>query len=161
MTSVDPSQKIIFSINLTPHQPKIIPYPPNYTKGQHMMSLTYYIKFQWIEYSTITHSAYCFYCRLFCCNRGTGKFVTKGFNTWKMAYTRLQDHHCSPDHKFAHERYIQAVAIFNKKAKPVSIQINSQFSKKVERNRSYLRTILMALYYCSKQGISLEQFTKS
>ena len=80
----------------------IYPFRKIYGKD-HRFSFLWFQKYPWIEYSVEKDAAYCFHCYLF--GKGSGKFITEGWNNWNVGAIALDKHQNSTLHKFAQEKY--------------------------------------------------------
>jgi len=76
-----------------PYQPRNIVFPKR--NGRKFRS-DWYQSFPWLEYSPLTDSAYCFYCRAF------PTFISDGFCQWaKASFKSFPQHENSMAHKDA------------------------------------------------------------
>ncbi|CAF3312476.1 unnamed protein product, partial [Rotaria sp. Silwood2] len=83
------------------------PYQPDFkfpsVQNRHFCRQWYSI-YSWLEYSPKIDRAFCYVCRLL---YGSGKidswFTVSGFNSWKNAITRLNNHQSSVTHKRLNE----------------------------------------------------------
>lgn len=121
-------------------------------------SLSWYKIYNWIEYSIINDSIFCFPCRFFLKNnREKSIFVNEGYNNWKNALgsnSGLKKHHMSNDHKTSHAMWTSYLDM--KKAGYVSVAslINDGHLKLVKENRNFIKSIGRVLLYTAVQGIA-------
>jgi len=96
----------------------------------------WYDKYDWLEYSILRDSAYCFYCRHF--NLNKDKNSINGFNNWKNAIRAFDNHQNTNLHLTS--KQLHNNRIISKKT--VACLVNSQHAKKVEMNRKYLMFLI-------------------
>lgn len=90
-----------------PTQPKLKSYPKTdygvgKTKRMRSFNSSWYNQFNWIEYSKIDDSVYCFPCRLFSFKTNSDlSFVNVGYKNWKNAMSSkgFIRHHNTDEHK--------------------------------------------------------------
>lgn len=101
-----PSNRLEFKeiINRGPCRPVLKLYPRTLqSNSQRSFQKSWYDKFSWLEYSTVTDAAYCFPCRCFAGNeKNKGQidtaFTVKGFKGWYRGIQCLQTHQTSLVH---------------------------------------------------------------
>lgn len=116
--------------------------------------------YDWLEYSQVTDSCYCFYCRHFTVSdRLKEAFTHDGFRTWNRctgsdsrtnAFIR---HRLSEDHLLAVERYA-AYKSMTASGSTVLGMIDDEHNKLVLENRHYMKTVCEVLRLTATQNIA-------
>lgn len=142
-----------------PTQPKLKSYPKTVygvgkTKRMRSFNSSWYNQFNWIEYSKIDDSVYCFPCRLFSFKTNSDlSFVNVGYKNWKNAMSSkgFIRHHNTDEHK---KCLIAWLDYKNNKKKNTSVlsQISDQHTKIVSENRRYMKAIIVSLRMLAIQG---------
>lgn len=98
-----------YLLSLGPHQPDLAIFPSN---GKNRFNSRWYKEFNFLEYSTVKNTAYCFVCYLFASNASFNlleddAWYTKGVQNWgkmkssgKNKLGKLPQHFSSKNHKF-------------------------------------------------------------
>lgn len=117
--------------------------------------------FPWLSYSDKDSGAYCRLCVLFgpreagFGDQNLGAFSAKAFNRYKNAIAEFKEHANREYHKMS---VIKAEA-FRKtmegKNQSVSLQIDSNMKKQVDKNRERLVPIVKTILLCGRQNIPL------
>jgi hypothetical protein len=135
------------------------PYQPDFkfptVQNRHFCRQWYSI-YSWLEYSPTIDRAFCYVCRLL---YGSGKidswFTVTGFNSWKNAITRLNNHQSSVTHKQALQTWTELKKNYNNNSDVLKL-IDKQHKKQAAENRAYLAEIIRAIVFLGKQGMPLE-----
>jgi hypothetical protein len=97
-------------------------------------------------------------CRL---SYGSGKidswFTATGFNSWKNAITRLNNHQSSVTHKQALQTWIDLKKTYNNNSDVLKL-IDKQHKKQAAENRAYLLEIIRTIVFLGKQGVACKLF---
>ncbi|CAF3901627.1 unnamed protein product [Rotaria sordida] len=98
----------------------------------------WYSIYSWLEYSPTIDRAFCYVCRLL---YGSGKidswFTVTGFNSWKNAIARLNNHQSSVTHKQALQTWTDLKKNYNNNSDVLKL-IDKQHKKQAAENRAYL-----------------------
>lgn len=103
---------------------------------------SWFLRFQWLEFSIEKESAFCFACYLFVNNSTQhDTFITKGFKNWKRV-------NCNPcplskdegDDNSRHNTTMQKWQDLKNLSQHIDRRINMQSSKVVMQNRLLLKT---------------------
>ena len=115
----------------------------------------WYRSYPWLVLCTTRLKAYCAYCR-YCNERdlltdklGEAAFVTTGFNNWKKALQRFEQHSQSSLHKEA------VLKLELLKQPDVVAQLNTQHKKDQQVRREMLLTTLSSLRFLLRQGLAI------
>ncbi len=133
------------------------PYQPDFkfptVKNRHFCGDWYSI-YSWLEYSPTVDRAFCYVCRL---SYGSGKidswFSITGFNSWKNASSRLNNHQSSVIHKQALQTWVDLKKNYNNNTDVLKL-IDKQHKKQAAENRAYLVEIIRTIVFLGKQGIA-------
>ena len=137
------------------------PYQPDFkfptVQNRHFCRQWYSI-YSWLEYSPTTDHAFCYVCRLL---YGSGKidswFTVTGFNSWKNAVTRLNNHQSSVTHKQALQTWSDLKKNYNNNSDVLKL-IDKQHMKQAAENRAYLAEIIRTIVFLGKQGVACKVF---
>ncbi|KAL4126009.1 hypothetical protein QTP88_010241 [Uroleucon formosanum] len=122
-----------------PNQPKLVYFPKTmYGNQMRHFSLNWYKLYNWIEYSIINDSIFCFPCQKNALDSNSG----------------LKKHHMSNDYKTSHAMWTSYLDM--KKAGNVSVAslINDGHLKLVKENHNFIKSIGRVLLYTAIQGIA-------
>lgn len=119
---------------------------------------TWYAQHQWLEYSQSQDSAYCFPCRHFALPGASETSFTsqQGYTNWKKAMYKdggFKAHEKSENH-------VNAMYAWSEHKKTILTDssmldaINTAYQKKVEENRTYIKTVAEVLLFTATQNIS-------
>lgn len=117
-------------------------------------------KFKWLEYSTISHSAFCNACRFF--SNSTGIFISSGFDNWKSALSSgngFQRHEFSALHKKAiikKNSYEET-----KLTGTVMSRVDASHALLVEQHKKYLEVLTSLLITIATCGLALRGHDES
>lgn len=130
---------------------------PSNTGGRSFLA-AWQDKYDWLEYSTLKDSTFCFYCRHFGApkvGKGSPFFSDpNGFSNWKKAIQRFDEHSASDYHQTSAKAFLQW-QLMKEKGQSVATLINTQNQDVIKQNRHYLRSILICILFCCKQGLAL------
>lgn len=139
-------------IGLGPYQPNLKEYPIK--KGRKFRP-EWYKEYNWLEYSVVSDSAYCYYCRAFCDNvsKGEDAFTKTGYNNWKKAVEKFKSHQNSNAHKLCS---VKATEFRNsQKYGSIGSKLDTHRSQVVKENRQYFEAVITSILFCARQGIAL------
>ena len=115
----------------------------------------WYKKFPWLVLCTTRFRVFCSYCR-YCYRRrlltdklGEAAFVTMGYNNWKKAVERFNQHTFSSLHK---ESLLKIELL---KVVPVDAQLNAKVKVDQENHREMLLLVIESLKYLLRQGLAI------
>ncbi|CAF2139208.1 unnamed protein product [Rotaria magnacalcarata] len=142
-----------------PAKPIRSSYPSN--KDKRSFHSQWYSRFTWLEYSELTDSAYCYYCRHFSTgiilnNRNQSDAFVRGFSSWKNAFSSKQgflSRQNTQCHKIAEINYKQYVARTKSSTNVLQV-IDKSRNELVKRNREKLIKIVSTLHLCGRQMIA-------
>jgi len=142
-----------------PIQPKLKTYPKTVygvgkTKRMRSFNSSWYDQFNWVEYSKIDDSVYCFPCRFFSFKTNSDlTFINVGYKNWKnaMSCKGFIRHHNTDEHK---KCLIAWLNYKNNKKNNTSVlsQISDQHTLVVAENRRYMKAIIVSLRMLAVQG---------
>jgi hypothetical protein len=115
-------------------------------------------KYNFIEYSQLTDSVYCFPCRMFGKNESESCFTKAGFKNWKKT-EKIAEHAVSKFHRDNVEAYLQWKSLSRKG--DVMQQQQNYHTKLIAENREYIRTLARTAIFCGRQSISLRGHDES
>lgn len=142
-----------------PTQPRLKIFPKT-VQGEKRRSFnpSWYQLHSWLEYSPSRDSAYCYPCRHFSLPSASQSVFTSesGFSHWKKAMFKdggFKQHEKSESHTntmFAWNEYKRAALTDSS----IVDMINKEYRKKVEENRSYIKTVADVLRLTATQNIA-------
>ena len=113
-------------------------------------------QYDWLTFCTTHNKVFCFYCRsantkgLFTHRpKYEAAFIKKGFDNWKKAKQKFNQHQKSQAHAEAiskHRLLLQPA---------ISVQMNNQIKKDQEKHRVGLMMQLTSLKYITRQGLAI------
>lgn len=129
-------------------------------KQVRMFRYEWYKDYCWLPYCVPRSRVFCFYCHiasskglLTFSSKGEQAFVDIGFNNWKKAIQRFQEHEQSQAHK-------EAVLKVNVLQQPsVAILLNHQLEQDQTTNREMFMKLLSSLKLLVRQGLALRGHT--
>lgn len=141
-----------------PKQPNLVCYPKKKigNRMRHFFS-TWYELYNWIEYSIINDSVFCFPCRFFCKNYDKTIFVSERYSNWKNALDKssgLKKHNISNEHKTSNIMWISYLDMKKNGNVSVTSLINEGHLKLVKDNRDYIKMVGKVLLFTAIQGIA-------
>ncbi len=117
---------------------------------------TWFKNYPWLVLCETNFKAYCFHCRYSLSNNFTklstkaeNAFTVVGFNNWKKAIERFNEHEKCEAHKEAVRNFLA------KKHTPINAQINAQANADQERRRAALLKELSSLKFLLRQGLAI------
>ncbi|KAF0747558.1 zinc finger MYM-type protein 1-like, partial [Aphis craccivora] len=141
-----------------PKQPRLVCYPKTkFGKTMRHFSSKWFDSYNWLEYSVIDNSAFCFPCRFFSKNKDKPIFISIGFKNWKNALDQnsgLKKHHNSEEHKISNTMWVSYSDMKKLNNLSVASFINEGHKKLVIENQNYIKMIGRTLLYTAIQGIS-------
>ncbi len=141
----------IYEFNKKPIQP-IIKFPKN--KSNRKFIPDWYKIYTWLEYSISQDKAFCHVCRLFSPNNREQTYTKDGFNDWKHARERFDDHEKTEAHKAAS---ISLNSRIQQDTNQTSINVELENFRKVQvkKNREYMSKIIESIKWLSEQSLAL------
>lgn len=119
-------------------------------------------KYKWLAYSKVTDAAYCKFCVLSKIdevghnkNQNAGKLVSGGYNNWKNAVEAFNHHSVTDYHKKSVLRISTFKCVLENKMLPITKQLDKAKADECSKNRKILSSIIKAIIFCGRQGISL------
>jgi hypothetical protein len=141
-----------------PKQPRLVTYPKTkFGKRMRHFSSKWFDIYNWLEYSVIDNSAFCFPCRFFSKNKDKPIFISVGFKNWKNALDHnsgLRKHNNSEEHKISNTMWVSYSDVKKLGNLSVASLINEGHKKLVLENRNYIKIIGRTLLYTALQGIA-------
>lgn len=145
------------SKNDIPVQPILNIFPS--TNGRRFSAIWY--KFNWIEYSIIEDSIYCFPCRHFSASMLTpgnilGKvpFVDYGLKCWKEPKKTINSHCKNNKHLFSMTQWVNYRNIQNNLQSSIAFSLDKASKKDISENRLHVHYLLKCALYLAKQGLA-------
>lgn len=148
------------SIETGPSRPILESYPAtDFSDCKRSFSSRYFEKFEWIEYSEIKDSVFCFTCRVFPSGSKEDLLTVKGLKNWKKLGNKLQKHAVSASHLLSMAKWIS----YRKPSSSETIlhQLSSSHKKEVLDNRDYFKKNLDILLFLARQGMPLRGHDES
>ena len=145
-----------FENNEKPIQPKLYEYPVSSNKRR--FSKNWYENYQWLEYSSSSNSAFCFYCRLFGIRYSSSEktLISTGFNDWKHAtgvngiFERHLRSVCHVNSRIKYNNRIEQ----NLNKKSINQELETTRRLHVKKNREYLAKLVETVKFCAVQNIA-------
>ncbi|KAL4082814.1 hypothetical protein QTP88_029470 [Uroleucon formosanum] len=153
-------QNNIFDINQNvengPNQPNITFPRRNIGGKQRAFNVLWYSKYEWLEYSKMRDSIFCFYCRHFTSDNSGYRdevLIVNGYSDWKHIGNMLEKHNSSNIHKLSLEKYKSWISA--KKTGSVATKLNTQLKEDILKNREIMKSLIRCVLYCGRQDIGL------
>lgn len=146
------------------YEPKNI---PSDDKGPHFSKKWFYrnlsngerVRRQWLMYSELKNSVFCFPCLLFSNDNRTCPFINNGFDDWQHLNPYIPDHEKSKSHL---NNFISWKEL--EKRIHMGVTIDCEFEKSIEKEkekwRNILRIIIDVILFCSKNNLALRGTTE-
>jgi len=141
-----------------PVQPKLRNYPKSVTgegksKRTRSFKSSWFEQYEWIEYSRLENSVYCFPCRFFALNNPDSIFTSSGYKNWKNAMSSkgFPRHNSSIDHKNCCQTWLDYKANKEKNISVLSL-ISADHARLVNENRRYMKSIILSVRMLAIQG---------
>lgn len=144
--------------NFGPYQPTDCKFPK--VNGR-IFRVEWYSLYNWLEYSVIKDSAYCFYCRCFppTNKNAESSFTLIGFKSWQRANKSFSNHQNSSSHK---ESCVKLAGFYSsKKVGTIATVLDTKYKQSVKQNREYITILLENLLFCCRQGIPIRGHNES
>lgn len=136
----------------------LILFPRN--QDNRSFNANYYKLYNWIEYSVLNDSVYCFACRHFSTNKcirgqysGNYVFINRGFNGWKKQSVCLKIHNESDRHKSSIEKWTLYLSTKQNDNCIANLLIHSRLQD-IKDNRNHVFFLLKVTLYLAKQGLA-------
>ncbi|XP_008181033.1 zinc finger MYM-type protein 1-like [Acyrthosiphon pisum] len=141
-----------------PKQPRLVCYPKTkFGKRMRHFSSKWFHSYNWLEYSIIDNSAFCFPCRFIAKNKDKPIFISVGFKNWKNALDHnsgLKKHNNSEEHMISNTMWMSYLDMKKLGNLSVASLINEGHKKLVLENQNYVKMIGRTLLYTAIQGIA-------
>ncbi|KAL4100983.1 hypothetical protein QTP88_021004 [Uroleucon formosanum] len=138
-----------------PKQPRLVCYPKiKFGKRIRHFSSKWFDSYNWLEYSIIDNSAFCFPCRFFARNKDKPIFISVGFKNWKNQNSGLRKHNNSEEHMISNTMWMSYLDMKTLGNLSVASLINEGHKKLVLENQNYIKMIGRTLLYTAIQGIA-------
>lgn len=131
-------------------------------KQNRKFSYGWLTKYNWLAYSKSEDSVYCKMCVLFAnkevgmtSSQSTGQLITVGFNTWKKALKRFDNHESCQYHKFATLKCDNFLKTMSGQQETIDKSLDIARSKQAEENRRKIKPIIKTIILCGRQGLPL------
>ncbi|XP_016661805.1 uncharacterized protein LOC103310064 [Acyrthosiphon pisum] len=146
------------------YEPKNV---PSDDKGRHFSKKWFYrnlsngerVRRQWLMYSELKNSVFCFPCLLFSNDNRTCPFLNNGFDDWQHLNPYIPDHEKSKSHL---NNFISWKEL--EKRIHMGVTIDCEFEKTIEKEkekwRNILRIIIDVILFCSKNNLALRGTTE-
>ncbi|XP_060845787.1 zinc finger MYM-type protein 1-like [Rhopalosiphum padi] len=137
-----------------PNQPNITFPRRNIGGKQRSFNVLWYSKYEWLEYSKIRDSIFCFYCRHFTSDNSGYRdkvLIVNGYSDWKHIGNMLEKHNSSNIHKLSLKKYKSWISA--KKTGSVATKLNTQLKEDILKNREIMRSLIRCVLYCGRQDI--------
>ncbi|KAL4083660.1 hypothetical protein QTP88_028976 [Uroleucon formosanum] len=146
------------------YEPKNV---PSDDKGRHFIKKWFYrnlsngerVRRQWLMYSELKNSVFCFPCLLFSNDNRTCSFLNNGFDDWQHLNPYIPDHEKSKSHL---NNFISWKEL--EKRIHMGVTIDCEFEKSIEKEkekwRNILRIIIDVILFCSKNNLALRGTTE-
>lgn len=140
---------------------------PRDNKGRHFSKKWFYrnlsngekVRRQWLMYSEVKNTVFCFPCVLFSNDTSTCPFSNNGFNDWQHLNPYIPDHEKSKSHL---NNFISWKEL--ERRIHMGVSIDSQFEKSItkekEKWRNILKIIIDVILFCSKNNLPLRGTTE-
>jgi hypothetical protein len=152
-------------ISLGPIQPILASYP---LTGNRKFSSHWFNAYKWLEYSKISDSVFCFYCRYFDVSSQNGHaakfpFVSGGIKNWQKLGEKCKNHNLSESH-------INCEKAYKDWASEVDIRDNIREDQKknalkkreeISKNREILASIIRGILFLARNGLALRGHRES
>lgn len=139
-----------------PNQPNITFPRRNIGGKQRAFNVLWYSKYEWLEYSKMRDSIFCFYCRHFTSDNSGYRdevLIVNGYSDCKHIGNMLEKHNSSNIHKLSLEKYKSWISA--KKTGSVATKLNTQLKEDILKNREIMRSLIRCVLYCGRQDIGL------
>ncbi|KAL4107988.1 hypothetical protein QTP88_018253 [Uroleucon formosanum] len=139
-----------------PNQPNITFPRRNIGGKQRAFNVLWYSKYEWLEYSKMRDSIFCFYCRHFTSDNSGYRdevLIVNGYSDWKHIGNMLEKHNSSNIHKLSLEKYKSWISA--KKTGSVATKLNTQLKEDILKNREIMKSLIRCVLYCGRQDIGL------
>ena len=141
-----------------PTQPQLKMYPKTMQGEKRSFNPSWYNTFSWLEYSPMKDCAYCYACRQFSLPSTSESVFTSesGFSNWKKAMYKeagFKVHEKSDSHITAMLAWSEHKRAALTDASVLNM-INKEYKKKVEENRSYIKTVAEVLLLTATQNMA-------
>ncbi|XP_060881931.1 zinc finger MYM-type protein 1-like [Metopolophium dirhodum] len=126
-----------------PNQPNITFPRRNIGGKQRAFNVLWYSKYEWLEYSKMRDSIFCFYFRHFTSDNSGYRdevLIVNGYSDWKHIGNMLEKHKSSNIHKLSLEKYKSWISA--KKTGSVATKLNTQLKEDIVNNREILVKLL-------------------
>nr|XP_004209215.1 zinc finger MYM-type protein 1-like [Hydra vulgaris] len=122
-----------------------------------------YTKWSWLTLCVTRYKLFCFYCRfiesinkLDLSKRKEPAFLTTGFDNYKKAVTKFNEHEPSDSQREALEKY----QLINQKAKSVTSQLLKQIRQSQNKRQQMFLVELSSLKFLLRQGLAIRGHTE-
>lgn len=155
-------------LNVGPYQPKLLAYQrTQFGKQTRSFQEHWYSKFHWLEYSSSTAKAYCFYCFLFLTDptqQNLSSLATDGFNSWKRVCNGDKCAfltHVGTSSSSHHNTSLKKAEGLMKPSQHIDKVMLAISSEEVQKNRLRLKTTIASVRWLALQGCSFRGHNES
>ncbi|XP_042401473.1 zinc finger MYM-type protein 1-like [Zingiber officinale] len=155
-------------LNAGPYQPKLLTYQrTQFGKQTRRFQEHWYNKFRWLEYSSSTDKAYCFYCFLFLTDPtqpNLSSLAIDGFNSWKRVCNGDKCAfltHVGTSSSSHHNASLRKAEGLMKPSQHIDKVMLAVSSEEVQKNRLRLKTTITSVRWLALQGCSFRGHNES
>ena len=124
-------------------------------KQKRSFQSAWFIKYPWLTYSRMENGGYCAHCFVFASGCSLGVLVRSPMVKFKKALETLQLHDITQYHREARIKAVAFINVMEGRQASIANSLNETYAITVQRNRNVLKSIMVTVEFCGRQGIAL------